>query len=189
MSTITYKGKELAICEGIENISAERKMTLLIACELPGEDFNNKKDFDKYKNVFSNARINLQKEIEKIHALNNPELIRQKQELESKFKKAFKSADLTPLYIKELPNEYCSNPCCYHLPWFIIGSEVGHIKVGWRKRVIEVEYKDSYITANASELFKEEDTTTGDTFIHAWGYKKLVEYLKTLKKSVYKDKE
>ncbi len=84
------------------------------------------------------------------------------------------------IYVEEIPNGYCSRYCCKHLPWFIITTNKGRIKIGWRKRVIEIDWKDSDIKNTAEELFPQEDVTKFECKIHAWGYKKAKEYLFTL---------
>lgn len=77
-----------------------------------------------------------------------------------------------------IPNEYCSDSCCAHLPWIMFHTPLGDIKIGWRKRVIEITWQENCHEFNVLELFADEDVTKGDNYIHAWGYEKLYEYLK-----------
>ena len=77
-------------------------------------------------------------------------------------------------------NEYCSQACCYHLPWVMVTTQKGRVKLGWRKRVINIDWSESDIVADGREIFKDEDVTTGEKYIHAWGCEKAVEYLKKL---------
>lgn len=80
----------------------------------------------------------------------------------------------------ELPNGYCSQPCCILKPWLKVQTHKGTIVIGWRKRVINIDWKDSNITGSADDLFPAEDVTKVDKLIHAWGYEKAKEYLAKL---------
>ena len=90
------------------------------------------------------------------------------------------------IFVEEIPNGYCSRYCCKHLPWFIVTTKAGRIKLGWRKRVIEIDWSDSICKTTAKELFPEENVTKGDFenpfYIHAWGLEKAQEYINNLLK-------
>lgn len=70
--------------------------------------------------------------------------------------------------VEEIPNGYCSKWCCRHLPWFVITVPVGRFKIGWRKRVINIDWSDTQGLKTADELFRTEDVTKGERCIHAW---------------------
>lgn len=83
-----------------------------------------------------------------------------------------------PVFVEPIPNEYCSPGCCRHLPWFMVTTSAGRIKIGWRKRVIVVvDWSETRGTATAKDLFAQEDTTKGDRMIHAWSLAKAKEYI------------
>jgi len=86
------------------------------------------------------------------------------------------------IYVEEIPNGYCGEYCCKHLPWFVVTTTKGRITIGWRKRVIQIDWHDSEIEASAEELFPDEDVTKYDNLIHAWGYDKAKEYIETILK-------
>jgi hypothetical protein len=86
----------------------------------------------------------------------------------------------TLVFVQEIPNGYCNQYCCRHLPWFIVTTPVGHITIGWRKNVINIDWSNSMLKATAKELFEKEDTTRYDRGIHAWSYEKATEYLKVI---------
>lgn len=86
------------------------------------------------------------------------------------------------IFVEEIPNEYCNAWCCKHLPWFIITTKKGRIKIGWRSRVINIDWADSIIQNGAKDLFKDEEVTKGEKFIHAWGIEKAQEYIDILLK-------
>lgn len=81
------------------------------------------------------------------------------------------------IYAKEIPNEYCS---CYHCkltsPWFEVTTTKGIIKIGWRKKVINIDWSNMN-RPDADTLFPGEDVTKHEKSIHAWGYEKAKEYI------------
>jgi hypothetical protein len=81
------------------------------------------------------------------------------------------------IYTKQIPNGYHDS---YVSPWFIVTTRKGQIEIGWRKRVISIDWKDSDIKKSGFDLFPNEDTTRWDTGIHAWGYEKAKEYINVL---------
>lgn len=92
----------------------------------------------------------------------------------------FISAGFEPVYVEVIDNQYCSNACCYKFPWIVVTTEKGRITLGWRKRVMNLDWTDSIIEADGRELFKGEHTTIEERYIHCWGKEKAIEYLKKL---------
>lgn len=82
-----------------------------------------------------------------------------------------------PIYVEQIPNGYDGDPI---FPWFIVTTKCGRIKIGWRKRVILINWDDTDIKESADKLFPDEDVTKFDKTIHAWGYEKAEEYLDKL---------
>lgn len=85
-----------------------------------------------------------------------------------------------PIYVEEISNEYCSDWCCKHLPWFVVYNAFGPIKIGWRKRVINIDWSKTIIHYTADELFPDERVTKGDKYIHANNLEKAKEYITKL---------
>lgn len=83
----------------------------------------------------------------------------------------------SPIYVEEIPNGYCSDGCCRHLPWFIVTTKHGRVTVGWRKRVINIDWSTLDKRQCADTLFPNENVTKGEDSIHAYGYEKAKEYL------------
>jgi hypothetical protein len=89
-------------------------------------------------------------------------------------------------YVDEIPNGYCSQWCCKHLPWFIVTTPRGRIKIGWRKSVIHLEWTDTNIKGDAAAIFPKEEawpgyeTTQYDKVIHAHGYDAAKKYIRRL---------
>lgn len=99
------------------------------------------------------------------------------------FTKAFKNVGFTIKKTTEIPNEYhgCNDKnCSLCTSWFLFYTQFGPIKIGTRKRVYEINWKD---TGLESEISKD-DVTKGLTMIHAWSLEKVEEYLATLFKKL-----
>jgi hypothetical protein len=129
-------------------------------------------DNDK-KNIMrcaDNLQSNINKESLRIH----PELIKEAQDEKEKIIGLF---DNRSVFIEETINEYNLG---YGNPWFIVTTRIGRIKIGWRKRVINIDWEDSLIKTKSRSLFPNENVTKEDYYIHADGYKKAKEYIDVL---------
>lgn len=63
-------------------------------------------------------------------------------------------------------------------PWYLFETDVGLIEIGWRKRVINVDWESTGVKWNRPV---DPDVTFTETFFHAYGYDKLYEYMKLLR--------
>lgn len=81
------------------------------------------------------------------------------------------------IFVEEIPNEYCSNGCFRHLPWFVVTTTIGRFKIGWRKSVIHLEWTETRGTERSEKLFEEEKVTKYEKVIHAYSYEKVKEYI------------
>lgn len=61
-------------------------------------------------------------------------------------------------------------------PWFLVTTPVGVVRLGWRKRVLSIEWSDTPIR----KILTADDTTKEENLVHAWSYPKAVEYLQAL---------
>lgn len=61
-------------------------------------------------------------------------------------------------------------------PWWLLMTEAGPIRIGRRKRVIEIEWDQTSIR----KVVTEDEVTKHDTLVHAWSTEKALEYLKAL---------
>jgi hypothetical protein len=61
-------------------------------------------------------------------------------------------------------------------PWWLAITEFGPIEIGWRKRVISINWEDT----PARVILSEDDVTKEETLVHAWSYVKALEYLTAL---------
>lgn len=114
------------------------------------------------------------------HQERQDKLIRAQGELQ-KFQAVFLLAGLTPATFKPIPNGYCSQKCCEHLPWYEVETMKGTIIIGWRKRVINIDWSKTGNKIAPEKWGKDKVVPTREeTFIHAWGYSAAVEYLNVL---------
>lgn len=93
----------------------------------------------------------------------------------------YAAAGVGAIFMEEISNGYCSQPCCLNRPWFRVTSRIGHVVIGWRKRVFHIDWKDSILKKrNGEELFPAEDVTRWATGIHAWDEKDAAKYIMIL---------
>lgn len=78
-------------------------------------------------------------------------------------------------------NEYGSEE--YNGCWFIISTNDGDIKIGWRKRVIQIEWLGNYkeFKFNGENENVTKEFSNKERYIHAWNVGKAIEYLKQAK--------
>lgn len=83
------------------------------------------------------------------------------------------------IFVEHIKNEYW--PDDIHNPWLIVTTIKGRIKIGWRKRVINIDWTDSVVSDLPDQLFPEEDVSKGnyttERYIHARGYDKAKQYI------------
>ena len=86
--------------------------------------------------------------------------------------------DVDPLArLRPIPNRYAGSQST---PWFrVMSGPLQGLICGWRECVINLDWAACAFTPDAATLtfFRAEDTTLGDTYVHAWGYVKLQAYL------------
>lgn len=62
-------------------------------------------------------------------------------------------------------------------PWYLFETQVGLIKLGWRRRVVMIDWESTGVEWDRPG---DDGVTKGLTFTHAWGYEKAQEYLRLL---------
>jgi hypothetical protein len=87
------------------------------------------------------------------------------------------------IFAEDVPNQYDPRR---GTPWLRVTTVIGHITVGWRKRVIVVDWTGTTTSLQAKDLFAEESTTMDGQTIHAWGYPKAAVYVNKLLKEATK---
>ena len=74
------------------------------------------------------------------------------------------------IFVEEIPNEYSSDPFFQMRPWFKVTTPIGHFKIGWRKRVINIDWSETRVRATADDLFPNDKVTKSGCSIHANSY-------------------
>ena len=95
------------------------------------------------------------------------------------FESMFKMARIPVLAHYELVNPYWPRSYTNTVlenPWWLVKTPVGLIKIGWRKRVISIDWSDTPIRA----IVTDDDTTKEENMVHAWTELKAIEYLQAL---------
>lgn len=62
--------------------------------------------------------------------------------------------------------------------WWLAQTRIGLIEVGWRKRVIHIDWQETPIR----RIVTDDHVTKGDTFVHAWSFDAALKYLVELGK-------
>jgi len=73
-------------------------------------------------------------------------------------------------------------------PWWLVKTEYGLVKIGWRKRVISIDWSDTLYQAKIvddsdshwPDSITTDEVTRSETLVHAWNYLKALEYLMSL---------
>ncbi len=99
------------------------------------------------------------------------------------FQELIEKAGFGMAYLRDVPNRYWRpeeqgvEPYC--VPWFHVETVLGGFTLGWRKRVIEIDWSEMKV--DLESMFAGEDVTKGAHHVHAWGYDKAREYLEKLR--------
>lgn len=88
---------------------------------------------------------------------------------------AASAAGLDPSTMVMVPNRYGSSDV--YGPWFRVKSPIGTLTIGWRKRVIQIEWSGG---PDGERLFGAEGVTVERGLVHAWGYENATAYLRRL---------
>lgn len=124
--------------------------------------------------------------VECYHKSCNRKMLNEKET--AKFKECFEKAGFIDFEMEHIPNEYCHDiiNCTMCADWFNVRTRWRIIKIGWRKRVINIDWSECKIIPDGNETFKTEDTTKSEDFVHAHGWDKCVEYLTALREEMEK---
>jgi hypothetical protein len=104
---------------------------------------------------------------------------------EAQMRALFLLAGIEISSVFELPNGYWPDTPNYaelrrESPWWLVRTAAGLVKIGWRKRVINIEWDDTCVR----QIVTPDDVTKEDTMVHAYSYGKAVEYLTTFRRSM-----
>jgi hypothetical protein len=151
----------------IEGYGGFRGISIGVDCSVAGIETT-----EEEQNMICSHVNEIYKKLYFLREKNHPESITANKDSIEKLKACFPCV----IYAEIAPNEYwgSSRP---NDDWLIVTTNRGRIKIGWRKRVINIDWSGSEVTAYSAELFPGEDVTKGERYIHAWGYEKAKEYI------------
>lgn len=73
---------------------------------------------------------------------------------------------------------WTSRWCCVN-PWWTVVTPWGPVNIGWRKRVIVIDWRATKVRT----IVTEDNVTKSPSDVHAWSEEDVVKYLKALKKA------
>lgn len=84
-----------------------------------------------------------------------------------------------------LPNGYWPDAADYaeirrNSPWWLAQTQFGPIRIGWRKRVIDIDWSGTGHKVDAGAVTPDDVTRSG-TNVHAYGHGSAVNYLRNLR--------
>ena len=91
----------------------------------------------------------------------------------------FRLAGFAIVRMWELANGYWPDAPDYddvRTPWWLLLTEIGLVQIGWRKRVLHIQWDQCAFRG----LVTEENVTKAETYVHAYSVEKAIEYLRTL---------
>ena len=97
---------------------------------------------------------------------------------ENQFKEILRDAGYPELRLTACPNEYGS--ASYRGPWFLFFYKGEFIRIGWRKRVIEIDWgrvASKQLRELLAKNFANVESTRTDTYVHANDAKEASKFL------------
>lgn len=96
--------------------------------------------------------------------------------MEAKFGFAIEMAGYEGVQLIAVPNQYGSGD--YLGPWYEVRTSVGWITIGWRRRVIQIDWSQ---TGRDLEHLFEDAGTKAAHYVHAYDYRQASEYLERIR--------
>jgi len=140
-----------------------------------------KVDTDRINEAASKAHQLVEDAITEVILRNDPEALRRAAHEREMLLALFKNL---VIWVENIPNQYDTGPWGRHRPWFRVTTIFGVFVIGWRKRVINIDWSGVPGSKAGPDLFAAEDVTKGDRHIHAWGCEKALDYITAIIQSI-----
>lgn len=108
---------------------------------------------------------------------------------EKKMRAVFELGNIKVLNVWKLTNYYFENfddpvaiDVCRRSPHWLVKTDKGLIRIGWRKRVLEIDWSDTLI----KKIVTEDNVTKSEYLVHAYSITDAVKYLTCLSKELNK---
>lgn len=95
---------------------------------------------------------------------------------EAEVRGLFTLAGVEILGLKKLKNGYWTRMEDEPHPWWFVKTARGWVEIGWRKRVLSIDWADTDIR----KVVTADDVTKNETGVHAWTEEDALKYLKEL---------
>lgn len=94
-------------------------------------------------------------------------------------------AGIEPVAVHEVANKYWPDNEHYaeirrDNPWWLVLTKAGPVVIGWRKRVISIDWADTPVRS----IVTADDVTKGEDHVHAYGYGKAVSHLANIARAL-----
>lgn len=99
--------------------------------------------------------------------------------MKERFEAMFLLSGIAVTQMYEIKNRYWPDGSRYdnvRSPWFLAKTDLGLIVIGYRKRVLSIDWSDTKVKA----IVITDNVTKDDYSVHAWTTVKAVEYLTNL---------
>lgn len=143
-------------------------------------------DLEQNKKLKKALRTVSREAIDKLIETYQLEVYRQDSKFNAEIKqelKELKALFPTLIFVEEIPNGYSQAPFYSLIPWLRVTTTIGHFVIGWRKRVISIDWSATVNTPTAYDLFADEDVTKGERSIHADNIEKAQQYVSAILQS------
>lgn len=164
--------QNMKLLSSYETCGKYGSVKLYIHGELPGS-LSNEDISDIFYDVLSNVNVKIQDKL----MSKDLKLLKMFEDETEELKNLFNGE---AIYTKQIENQYSDLGSFKFRKWLEVTTRKGIIIIGWRKRVINVDWSRSDIKKTAYYLFPSENVTKGDYYIHAWGINKAKEYIDIL---------
>jgi hypothetical protein len=109
---------------------------------------------------------------------------------EAQMRAIFLLAGIEISSVFKLPNDYWPDVPDYaelrrESPWWLVRTLSGLVKIGWRKRVIGIDWSDTVVRLEVTP----DDVTKDGSMVHAYSYAKAVEYMTTFRRAMIEQAE
>lgn len=162
----------MKLLSSFETCGKYGSVKLYINGELPGS-ISDEDIYDIFYNVLPKVNVKIQDKL----MSKDIELLKM---FEDEIKELENLFDGKAIYTKQIENKYSDPGSLKFRKWLEVTTRKGIIVIGWRKRVINIDWSRSDIKNTAHDLFPDENVTKGDYYIHARGINKAKEYIDVL---------
>ena len=95
------------------------------------------------------------------------------------FTELFKGAEIPIIDMRMFPSQYHSDATFFG-PWFMVETSKGIFEIGWRKRVIHIDWSRTTLKGRGADVVANPGNTHAEKYVHAWDTTEAHSILRTL---------